>query len=157
MDFPINFETERCILFLGSGFSAAANNKRASNPPVGNGLQKEIMHAIGEKNADIDLKDAASYAVNRGLNLYGLLHELFVITKLTDDQKTILSKQWRRVYTTNYDDAVEFFEQEARKETRRSSYSISDDRPRKFPANSVVHLHGYIHACDQKISFPNLF
>ncbi|GAB5448259.1 MAG: hypothetical protein Gyms2KO_31320 [Gymnodinialimonas sp.] len=108
------------------------------------------MSEIDEDNADIDLKDAASYAANRGVDLYGLLHELFIITELNDDQKTILGKRWRRIYTTNYDDAVEFFEKDIPKKSRRSSFSIDDERPRKFPSNSVVHLHGYIHACDRK-------
>ena len=150
MPFPENFDTERCLLFLGSGFSAAASNKRFGNPPVGNGLQKAILSEINEENEDIDLKDAASYAASRGVNLYGLLHELFVITGLNGDQKAILSKPWRRVYTTNYDDAVEFFEKDRGAGSRRSSFSIEDERPRKFPSNSVVHLHGYIHACDKK-------
>lgn len=150
MDFPNNFDTERCLLFLGSGFSAAATNKRSGNPPVGNGLQQAIMSEIDEENEEIDLKDAASYAANRGVNLYGLLHELFVITGLNDDQKTILGKRWRRIYTSNYDDAVEFFEKTTGSGSRRSSFSIDDERPRKIPSNSVVHLHGYIHACDKK-------
>ncbi|WP_417818790.1 SIR2 family protein [Tritonibacter scottomollicae] len=150
MPLPENFDTERCLLFLGSGFSAAAKNKRLKHPPVGNGLQKEILSEVDEENADIDLKDAAAYAYSRGVNLYGLLHDLFVITGLNDDQKTILGKPWRRVYTTNYDDAVEFFEKNCSTGNRRSSFSIDDERPRKFPPNSVVHLHGYIHACDKK-------
>lgn len=150
MPFPYNFDTERCLLFLGSGFSAAATNKRSGNPPVGNGLQKAILSEINVENADIDLKDAASYAATRGVNLFGLLHDLFVITGLNDDQKTILGKRWRRIYTTNYDDAVEFFEKHSGTKSRRQTYSLDDDRPRKFPPNSVVHLHGYIHACDQK-------
>ncbi|WP_116599215.1 SIR2 family protein [Primorskyibacter marinus] len=150
MPFPENFDTERCLLFLGSGFSAAATNKRSGNPPVGNGLQKTILSEIDEENADIDLKDAASYAARRGVDLYGLLHELFVITGLNDEQKTILDKPWRRIYTTNYDDAVEFFEKDRGTGNRRSSFSIDDERPRKFPSNSVVHLHGYIHSCDKK-------
>ncbi|MFV2054289.1 SIR2 family protein [Aliiroseovarius sp. YM-037] len=150
MQFPEIFDTERCLLFLGSGFSAAATNKRSGSPPVGNGLQKAILSEIEEEHADIDLKDAASYAASRGVNLYGLLHDLFVITGLNEDQKTILGKRWRRIYTTNYDDAVEFFEKDSGTGSRRLSFSIDDDRPRKFPSNTVVHLHGYIHACDKK-------
>ena len=150
MDFPLDFDTERCLLFLGSGFSAAAKNKRLEKPPIGGGLQKAILSEIDEENADIDLKDAASYAASRGVNLYELLHDLFVITELNADQRKILSKRWRRIYTTNYDDAVEFFEKDSGTGTRRQSFSIDDDRPRKFPSNAVVHLHGYIHACDRK-------
>lgn len=146
MNFPKDFDTARCVLFLGSGFSASALNKRSSYPPVGNGLQREILSEINEIQTDIDLKDAASYAASRGVNLYGLLHELFVITKLSDDQKLVLSKSWRRIYTTNYDDAVEFFEKSEKGAPKRASYSVNDDRPKKLAANSVVHLHGYIHA-----------
>lgn len=91
MDFPVDYDTERCILFLGSGFSAAAMNKLSGKPPVGDSLQQAILSEIDEENPDIDLKDAASYVAGRGVNLYGLLHDLFVITRLNEDQKTILS------------------------------------------------------------------
>lgn len=147
MDFPNEFDTARCVLFLGSGFSASALNKRSDNPPIGDGLLRAILSEIGESQAEIDLKDAASYATGRGLNLYGLLHEIFVIKELNNDHKSILSKPWRRVYTTNYDDAVEFFGKSVSGGIKRNSYSITDVRPKKFAANSVVHLHGYIHAC----------
>ena len=149
MEFPGNFDTQRCVLFLGSGFSAAAVNKRNENPPLGEGLKHEILSEVNEENLNIELKDAATYAADQGADIYRVLHDLFVITKLNDDQKDVLKKQWRRIYTTNYDDAVELFGNTYTATTKRRSFSIDDDMPRKLPANSIIHLHGYIHTCDR--------
>ena len=153
MAFPENFDTQRCILFLGSGFSANAVNKQNTNPPVGEGLKREILSGINEENLNIELKDAATYAAEKGTDIYKLLHDFFVITKLNDDQEDVLKKPWRRIYTTNYDDAVELFDKNHKTNTataKRHSFSIDDAMQRKLPANSIIHLHGYIHACDSK-------
>jgi hypothetical protein len=105
---------------------------------------------MGEVKGDTDLKDVALYANSRGVNMYELLQSLFTITNLTDDQEKVLRKQWRRIYTTNYDDAVEFFGKSDSSHPRRSSYTIADTRPSKLPANSIIHLHGYIHSCTKR-------
>lgn len=150
MKFPDDFDPARCVLFLGSGFSASATNKRSERPPVGNALRDKILEELGSDQEEIELKDVASYAVSQGIDLYNLLHELFTITAISEDQKTVLEKKWRRIYTTNYDDTVEFFEKCTNRRPKRYSYSIEDARPRKFSANSVVHLHGYIHLCTKR-------
>lgn len=147
MEFPKDFDPTRCVLFLGSGFSASATNKRSECPPVGDGLRDQILAELGGDQEKIDLKDAASYSVNRGVDLYSLLHDLFTITDLSEDQKSVLSQKWRRVYTTNYDDSVEFYEKSTQRHPRRVSFSIEDNRPRKLNADSIIHLHGYIHRC----------
>lgn len=150
MEFPEGFDPTRCVLFLGSGFSASAKNKRRKHPPVGNGLRDQILEEVGSDPEGVDLKDAARFASGKGLDLHGMLHNLFTITELCDDQRTVLSKKWRRIYTTNYDDSVEFFEASSGRKPSRDSYSIEDVRPRKFAADSVVHLHGYIHSCSKQ-------
>lgn len=149
MTFPTDFDPSRCVLFLGSGFSAAAKSKNGKSPPVGNGLRDRIISAMGLPATDDDLKDVARYAMDRGLDLYGLLSELFIISDTNEDQDTILSKPWRRIYTTNYDDLVEAHDKKFRNSQPRRSYSISDSRPARLAPNSIIHLHGYIHACDQ--------
>jgi hypothetical protein len=149
MNFPNDFDPSRCVLFLGSGFSAAATNKLKGSPPVGAGLRDAILQKIGSSIMDGDLKDVAGYAVKNGLDLHKLLSEIFTITGLNAVQESILRKQWRRIYTTNYDDAVEFFEKKNGRQIERSTFTIGDPRPIKVLPDSIVHLHGYIHRCDR--------
>lgn len=152
MTFPAEFDPSRCVLFLGSGFSADAKNKRNQGPPVGNGLKNSILTELKlptEQNTD-DLKDVAKYAVSRRVDLLRLLQELYTITDINPNQETILAKNWRRIYTTNYDDIVEFSGKKSGILPARKSFSLDDQRPAKLPPNSVIHLHGYIHSATRK-------
>lgn len=74
------------------------------------------------------------------INLYQTLYELFTVSAASDDQKAVLVENWHRIYTTNYDDLVEF----CRPDIARRSYSYSDPLPKRFDTGSVVHLHGSI-------------
>lgn len=151
MNFPADFDPTRCILFLGSGFSADAKNKRYKGPPVGNGLRDAILSELElPSDETTDLKDVANYAVNRGVDLHKLLQELYIITAINSDQEAILEKKWRRIYTTNYDDIVEFFDKKSHRHPPRKTFSLEDSRPTKLPPNSIIHLHGYIHSATRK-------
>lgn len=149
MSFPDGFDPTRCVLFLGSGFSVSATNKRGKAPPIGNALRDAIFDELGAPRAETDLKDAAGFAHRRGLNLQTLLSELFTISDIDIVQEVILEKQWRRIYTTNYDDTVEFFEKKSKRNPSRKSFSMEDARPLRLPPDSVIHLHGFIHHCNK--------
>ena len=55
---------------------------------------------------------------------------------------------WRRIYTTNYDDAVEF--SSLQRGERPNSFNYHEDKPRRLPIGSVIHLHGNIRTTNQK-------
>jgi len=100
---------------------------------------------------DHDLKDIATYVKKGGVNIYDLLRDQFTISKISEAQETILGFDWRRIYTTNYDDAVEFFRNsrpsEAKPQSFENSYSFEDTLPRKLLPGAVIHLHGFLHKC----------
>lgn len=146
-NFPTAFDPTRCILFLGSGFSREATNRINSNPPVGDELRMEIINQLKEPDIDDDLKDVAHYAHGLGFDLHKLLNNLFVIKKISDAQKDILKQDWKRIYTTNYDDCVEINEVGVDPAKKRKSFSFEDGRPAKVRSGSIIHLHGYIHNC----------
>lgn len=146
MPFPSDFDPGRCVLFLGSGFSAGANNSNGENPPIGNGLKQKILQELNIPDSDRDLKDVAGYA-SRKIDLYSLLRQQYTITELSQEQLDVLQKKWRRIYTTNYDDTVELHGKITKRHPSRNTYSIENARPTKLPPDSVIHLHGYIHAC----------
>lgn len=150
MQFPTGFDPARCVLFLGSGFTSGATNKVRDEPPIGDGLRRLITSALGTPESTADLKEVAGYAHRKGVGLYKILNEQFTIIDLHSDQVEILKKDWRRIYTTNYDDAVEHYDKKFRIKPARKSFSISDARPTRVLPNSIIHLHGYIHECQEK-------
>ena len=146
-NFPELFDPSRCILFLGAGFSADSTNRNNTNPPVGDGLNKEI-----KKLADIpedetsDFTDSAAYAISQNLDLFGLLERLYTIRELTDFQRKTLSLPWLRIYTTNYDNSVSVYK--AEKNENIDIFDLTDEPPKKIKKGSVIHLHGSIAKCN---------
>ena len=131
------------ILFLGSGFSQAAQNIRGESLPTGRELRERFSQLLGVEPDAYDLPTLAD-ALNddRNISLYETLYETFTVTKLAESQIEILKLPWLRVYTTNYDDSIElFFQQTGRK---IQSFSYSEEKPRRIPHGTVVHLHGMI-------------
>lgn len=144
--FPKGFDPSSSILFLGSGFSAEAKNIVGGHPPVGDGLQKKFVELLKLDEAEgSDLKDLADYAFKNGNNVLQLLRDQYTISQVSDNQKEILRKQWRRIYTTNYDDLVERFHNDNKTNPRPATFSNEDAMPKQIRAGTIIHIHGYIH------------
>lgn len=140
---PQEIDIRGSVLFLGSGFSHSARNIRDQNLPTGLGLKEEFARLLGVDANDHDLKTLADEVVSRqDLNLYQTLYELFTVKDLQKHQSELLGFLWRRIYTTNYDDAVEFAYHQ--NEIKAPSFSYDDPKPKKLPNGSVIHLHGVI-------------
>jgi hypothetical protein len=149
--FPHGFDPTSSVLFLGAGFSFSAKNSIKSAPPAAAGLELAIKNVAGLPPSDnSSLSDLASYAADKGHNIFELLSNLYCITELSSEQQNILKQPWLRIYTTNYDDSVEFFWSTSGKERKSQSFSLEDQVPNQFRSGSVVHLHGYIHKCTQR-------
>ena len=101
-------DTAGSILFLGSGFSGGARNIRGRKLPTGSELKHEFATLLGVDPKDYDLKTLADEVSSRpDLNLYQTLYQLFTVKTLQDCQSELLKLPWRRIYTTNYGDAIE--------------------------------------------------
>jgi len=61
---------------------------------------------------------------------------------LTAGQTAILNEPWRRIYTTNYDDAVELNRLDNK--LSPNTFDVSEPVPNKLPDGAIVHLHGSI-------------
>lgn len=135
-------ETSNCILFLGSGFSADGRNILNKKPPVGDGLRLDLVELMNDATyGEYDLQTVSEAAANdTSIDLYQELYNRYTMTEIPDDQEHILSLPWRRIYTTNYDDAVELVS------PRRSTFNYDDPKPRRIPDGSVIHLHGVIRS-----------
>ena len=133
------------ILFLGAGFALGAKNIRGRDVPSGTGLREELARMLGVSPTDYNLETLVEEINSRKhLSLYRTLYQLFTVTKLNAYHIDILTLPWRRIYTTNYDDAVEFHH--SHKNHNLSSYTYDDPKPRKLSSGSIIHLHGTIRS-----------
>ncbi|MGS4989772.1 SIR2 family protein [Roseibium sp. RP-7] len=148
MAFPDEFDPTVSILFLGAGFSRTASNRLGMPPPIGKGLEIELKKLCELPSDDPSgIQDLSAHAVSNNKDLFGLLNNIYTVSSISDVQEEILSQKWLRIYTTNYDDIVEFFWKKNR--LHFSSYSLDDTPPNQLRPGSVVHLHGYIHKCTE--------
>jgi hypothetical protein len=133
-------DTSACILFLGSGFTADCKNILNSPPPIGDTLRQDLIELLGDSSySEYDLQVVSEAAAGRpGLDLYQELYNRFTITQVPNSHKALLTLPWRRIYTTNYDDAVELTTPD------RPIFNYDDETPRRIPLGSVIHLHGVI-------------
>lgn len=143
MTLPTTLDPNSAVLFLGSGFSSAATNIANTGPPVGSGLAQEFERQLKVPHGELELKALADEMQFRPeLDLYQTLYSLFTIAQLSSEQIEILSRKWLRIFTTNYDDAIELAYQ--KNGLHCPSFSYDDPIPRRVPIGSIVHIHGAI-------------
>ena len=134
------------ILFCGAGFSADCLNL-SDNEELGTGAV--LLHLLNrELENDIprpyrELKNVADKFIQvRGENgLLALLRDRFKVSNIADEMTEIVRFPWDRLYTTNYDNALELACTRAGKNYK----SLNNlDTPEEVPGGGVeiIHLHG---------------
>jgi hypothetical protein len=129
------------ILFLGSGFSAYAQNKDSKPLPTGGkllSLLKDGTKLSSDYPLDILSREYVEKFGEHGL--LDLLQERLTARSVSEDQKTIISLPWRRIYTTNYDNVVEICAQELGKKLVPATLRETADHNRSI--TQCVHLNG---------------
>ncbi len=143
------------ILFLGAGFSKSAENICGDNIPLSDQLQQKLANMLNVDGDKYDLKVLADEVHSRpDFDLYQILYETFTANKISKEQDNILRPTWKRIYTTNYDDIVEFFH--LQNNNRIQSYSFTDDIPQRLNNGSIIHLHGVIRSTNRENMFDQL-
>lgn len=106
--FALNGEA---ILFLGAGFSIGGISKKGELK-VGAGLSHAICKELGIAESDNLTITASRYLYDdnckKSLSEFIVfLQEELECVDTTKEQDIIISLPWKRIYTTNYDNAVE--------------------------------------------------
>jgi len=131
------------ILFTGAGFSYGAQNIKGETPKDSRSLSREIC-----KLCDIDEDDDLYYSSDYCLDtkphheLINLLKAEYTIQKVSKSHEIIARKQWRRVYTTNYDRVFEIASNNC--SNICESVNISSPPSNFSQKNQCVHLNGSI-------------
>ena len=132
------------LLFVGSGFSTFAYNLKDEKMPIAKELANKIGN-LGNFNADEDL----FYAVEKYLKnfskrtLISFLEEEFTTKNFDPILKDILKFQFRRIYTTNYDDVIEKVSSSLGINRKSIDVEVSPKDYFKY-LNICVHINGYI-------------
>lgn len=134
-------DPEGSLLFLGSGFSVPSTNIRNKQLPSGTKLKSIFADIVGVDEHAYNLQTLADEVASQE-DLYQLVYELFTVKSLSSEQLELLKLPWLRVYTTNYDDAVELGYHQLKRNC--PSFNYDEKKPRKIAPGAVVHLHGSI-------------
>ena len=144
------------ILFCGAGFSSDCLNFENIEEIGTTGALLELLNQKLEEEGHIsgfrDIKNAADEYRDRigQFDLMNLLKQNFSISHVTEELIEITKYPWERIYTTNYDNAIELACTHAKRpfDSRNNLDPGSD-----FPETRVdiVHLHG----CAEKWEIRN--
>lgn len=140
------------VLFCGAGFSAdCLGFDTPDTLGVGAHLLKiinEKLEELGEPATFRQLPTAArKYSQVAGEHgLMNLLQDRFRVSNVPERMVDILRFPWQRIYTTNYDNAVEMAL--GRIPKGHTPINNTDDPSSTASGLNVVHLHGYIGEWD---------
>lgn len=137
--------TGNALLFCGSGFSSGAVSINDEKLPIGAGLCKKLKKELGMEEDD---DDDIEYYATKYRKIYGdvklikLLEENFIVKQVKEYHKVISNVNWKRIYTTNYDNLIENY---GEKFKRKAVTLSSEPRFNKSHKELVIHLNGSIH------------
>lgn len=140
------------VLFLGAGFPADEVINTLDRPvPGSSGLAIELLDAIGEPLAPGEtagnLADIADYCFrndNCRVAAVQRLRTILSVKALSDWQQKLLTlPPWKRIYTTNYDNAIEFSLASNSRKASALSAMTKYSRPIEGVL-SCIHVNGMI-------------
>ncbi|MDP3111332.1 MAG: SIR2 family protein [Thermodesulfovibrionales bacterium] len=137
------------ILFAGAGFSVGTKNIQNQEPPIAKQLSKAIAR-LGNFDEDEDLMFTSDYYLeNCEVDpLIDFLKDQFTINHTETPHDIVCSMAWRRIYTTNYDNAIAF---SAAKNGRLIESITIDQSPEDYlrKHNICVHINGNISSINR--------
>ena len=136
------------ILFCGAGLTADCLN---FDPDVQIGVGSHLLQILNEELTREghtgnyrNIRNAAE-AFTRHFGeskLMSLLIERFNIQNVSADVVDVMQFPWDRIYTTNYDNGIEYALRRAQR--KHTSFNNLDDPAGLTASLAVIHLHGFI-------------
>lgn len=131
------------MLFVGAGISFLSKNSSGASLPNGAELSALLHSELGLQLGAYSLDKVSSYFKHKkgAPLLVEKLKEHLLVSHVSPSLTEFYQNDWQRIYTTNYDDAIEF----SRKGGRQPAPLVLDDEPSKASLGVSIHLNGYIH------------
>mgnify|MGYP001040333594 FL=1 len=152
--FALNGEA---ILFLGAGFSIGGISKKGELK-VGAGLSHAICKELGIAESDNLTITSSRYLYDdnckKSLSEFIVfLQEELECVDTSKEQDIIISLPWKRIYTTNYDNAVEVSSK--KQGIERSSITITNARYEQGRnlEQAIIHINGYVNRLNERTFF----
>lgn len=134
----------QAVIFLGAGASKSAKNINGDPLPVGQELSDIMATDCGiDKGYSLDAMTEHYVDVKGENQLIKLLNQYLTVTQITPELETLASLPWTRIWTTNYDSAIE----SALKKLTVTYYSLStvdDISNAQGNRRVVIHINGIL-------------
>lgn len=132
------------LLFLGAGFSVGAKSKNGDDLLTGRSLAKYLYKEINDETDD----DQLNFASEAFQDEYGqeklldIIKDMFIVSQVSDLHVEVAKVPWKSIYTTNYDDIIEYAHDKLGKNI--SSITPKQDKS-SFTSTtpSCLHINGY--------------
>ena len=140
----------RSLLFVGSGFSSESLDFNDNNLPMAFSLSHMICKKMKIKESSNLAYSSEKFIDEKGeLPLIDLLQQALTVREISSNQKEVCSLNWMRIYTTNYDDAIE---QAYRKNGKYIECVDTKSNKDEFikRKNICIHLNGMLRNLDEE-------
>lgn len=130
------------MLFVGSGVGFLSKTADQNTLPNGKALADILHREVDIPPGRHSLQRIAQHAIKKlgPDHILALLKRTLSVNEVDPRLQSIYRAPWQRIYTTNYDDAIEL---SRRGEVVVSAFTLSDD-PMSAPQGAICHLNGYI-------------
>jgi hypothetical protein len=131
------------MLFVGAGLSFLSKNRDGEQIPDGKALVDLLLEQPIGTGSPHTLERVAGYVVrNKGTNFtYDLIKNCLTVTQVDEKLPILYDIPWRRIYTTNYDNAIEMSLAGRRPV---SSLTLNDEQAR-VSTGAIIHINGFIN------------
>lgn len=155
-DLFARLSTGKAIIFTGAGFSKGTKNLNNEEPPLASGLAEKIAE-LGGISDDNNLMYVADYYLSYKpkKNLLDLLKSNFILNEVGQDHIDICSINWRKFYTTNYDNSIEL---SCRRNYKNIDSLSTSDIPSKYinKDNFCLHINGKVENATEEDLISNI-
>jgi hypothetical protein len=136
------------LLFTGAGFSLSATNMNGTNFKSAYYLAENLYKECGENN-DGDLENAVDIFLDKfgEIKLIEFLKNEFTVSTLSNELSVYGQVNWKRIYTTNYDNVIEAAYQKFGKVI--TPVTLTDRSIDYNKQNVCIHLNGNITNLNQ--------
>lgn len=135
---------QKAILFAGSGFSYGAKNFKNEKFKQGEDLKNALLKDCGINSSDAALSTVADYYIDNksDKDLIEFLRNEFSVKSVADWHTKIMATKWKRVYTTNYDNVIEYSSRLSK--INLQPLPITQETSNYNLSSVCFHLNGYI-------------
>lgn len=133
------------VLFVGSGYSLNCLSSQSRDKiPSANGLKSILSEELGIDPSDYSLEDICEHynSIKGQVNFFEKIKEIFTVDQVPEINSHFIQLPWWRIYTTNFDNAIERAIVAGGKQpvTMDLDHSATKDIPR----HAVIHLNGSV-------------